>query len=58
MDTDESIILDGSTEGSLQNINEGDSDFAAISLDADGEVLWRYQASNVENGCSRVIHDT
>lgn len=47
MDEDGSVILGGVTEGNWADTNpdfdsSGD-DFAAIKLDADGAVIWRWQ---------------
>lgn len=47
MDADGSIILGGVTEGNWAGTNpdfdDSGDDFAAIKLDADGAVIWRWQ---------------
>lgn len=48
-DADGSIIVAGYTTGNWGTINEGGFDFFALALDADGEVLWTYQVSTLEN---------
>lgn len=40
---DGSIILAGATYGDWNGANAGDSDFAAVKMDADSNVLWRWQ---------------
>lgn len=42
---DESIILGGYTEGEWAGANAGGSDFAAVKLSSEGEVIWRWQVS-------------
>lgn len=41
--TDGSIVLAGWTSGDWDAANEGDGDFAAVKLDADGVQLWTWQ---------------
>lgn len=41
---DGSVVLAGSTSGDWQGNNLGKSDFAAVKLDADGNLLWKWQA--------------
>ncbi|CAN0002449.1 unnamed protein product, partial [Sphacelaria rigidula] len=38
-----SVLLVGSTGGKWDGLNAGGSDFAAVTLDADGTELWRWQ---------------
>ena len=38
-----SVILVGLTHGNWSGTNHGGGDFAAVKLDADGSVLWRWQ---------------
>ena len=46
---DDSVILSGFTYGSwagTQAGNQDDRDFVAMSINAEGDVLWRYQVRN------------
>ena len=38
-----SVILVGTTYGNWSETNQGGGDFAAVKLDANGSVLWRWQ---------------
>ena len=40
-----STVLAGDTEGSWGSTNTGSVDFAAVKLDADGIVEWKWQVS-------------
>lgn len=40
---DGSFILAGYTSGNWDGTNSGDEDFAALKLDADGTVRWKWQ---------------
>lgn len=42
-----SIILAGYTDGGWVKSEEGESDFAAMSLDPGGRTLWSYQVSGL-----------
>lgn len=49
--TDGSVFVVGSTYGHWVNkTTTGDSDFAGVMLSAEGEELWRWQASRPERG--------
>lgn len=50
---DGSIILAGYTRGRWETTDEGNQDFAAVSLDADGKEMWRYQVSGFPRGSLR-----
>ena len=39
------FVLAGSTYGDWNGSNAGNSDFAAVKLDADGNVIWKWQVS-------------
>ena len=39
------FVLAGSTSGDWNGSNVGDRDFAALKLDADGNVIWKWQVS-------------
>lgn len=41
--SDGSTVLVGSTEGDWNATNAGSRDFAAVKLDEDGTVLWKWQ---------------
>lgn len=40
---DGSVVMAGSTEGSWNEDNEGGDDFAAVKLDSNGSVVWKWQ---------------
>lgn len=42
---DGSIVLAGYTDGSWDAPSKGGTDFAAVNLDAEGAVLWRWQVT-------------
>lgn len=48
--TDGSTVLAGFTEGNWEGETNGNRDFAAVSLDADGKEMWRYQVSGFPRG--------
>ena len=43
MSVDGSVVLAGATDGSWNTTSAGDSDWAAIKLDAEGTVVWKWQ---------------
>lgn len=38
-----SVVLAGYSEGDWDGVSSGGQDFAAVELDSDGTVLWRWQ---------------
>lgn len=51
--TDGSTVLAGVTEGDWEERVLDYKDFAALSLDADGKLMWRYQVSRFTRVDSR-----
>ena len=43
--TNGTFVLAGTTRGDWGGPNAGDVDFAALKLDADGNVIWKWQVS-------------
>lgn len=43
---DGSVVLSGDTNGSFSGSNTGGFDFVAVKLDADGNVLWKWQVKS------------
>ena len=39
------FVLAGSTQGDWNSVNAGDRNFAALKLDTDGNVMWKWQVS-------------
>lgn len=48
-------MISGYTEGDLSGTNAGETDFVAVKLDPDGNVLWRWQVRDVAFICSRLL---
>ena len=44
---DGSVILAGHTKGAWNGPNDGSNDFAAVKLDANGTVVWRWQVLRI-----------
>lgn len=44
---DGSVILAGFSGGGWEGTNRGKEDFAAVKLDADGAVLWKWQVGAI-----------
>lgn len=42
---DGTIVLGGSTEGVFDGSNAGGNDFVIVTLDDDGEEIWRWQVT-------------
>lgn len=47
MADDGSVVLAGSTTGDWVGVNNGDHDLAALKLDANGTLLWKWQVRKV-----------
>ena len=47
MNVDGSVVLAGKTGGSWNATSAGDSDWAAMKLDAEGTVVWKWQVCHV-----------
>lgn len=45
----------GSTDGTWDGTNKGETDFAAVKLDSDGVEDWRYHVSGAER-CLLFVH--
>lgn len=43
---DDSVVLGGFTSGNWATNNTGGDDFCAVKLDAEGEIVWTWQAWN------------
>lgn len=52
---DGSAVLSGSTTGDWNVTNLGGTDFAALKLDADGELLWKWQVTTMYSVRIRVL---
>lgn len=47
MNTDGSVMLAGHTDGIWNAESTGEVDFAAVKLDAEGEVVWKWQVRHL-----------
>lgn len=45
MGDNSSVILVGSSYGNWADTNKGGEDFIAVKLDADGNILWKWQVN-------------